>query len=44
MELYKHVTIPMEANGIKLDMPKLLSAQNEIEQDLAKLNEKFNRK
>lgn len=41
MELYKHVTIPMEANGIKLDMPKLLSAQNEIEQDLAKLNEKI---
>lgn len=41
MELYKHVTIPMETNGIKLDMPKILKAQFEIIQDLEALNEKI---
>lgn len=37
MPLYKHVTIPMEEAGVKLDMPKLERLTEEIKQDIADL-------
>lgn len=40
MPLYKEVTIPMEENGVKLDMPLILKAKEEIESDIAMLEKK----
>lgn len=37
MPLYKEVTIPMEDNGVSLDMPLLESTKEEIENDIKKL-------
>jgi DNA polymerase I-like protein with 3'-5' exonuclease and polymerase domains len=37
MPLYKNVTIDLEDNGVKLDMPLLLQTQDEISADIAKL-------
>lgn len=37
MELYKWVTIDLEDNGVRLDMPLLLQTRDEIQQDIAKL-------
>lgn len=39
MPLYKHVTIPMEEAGVKLDMPKLEKLTKEIKKDIAALEE-----
>ena len=41
MATYKHVVIPMEEAGIKLDMPALLLAQKEIAADLAVIEAKI---
>ena len=35
MPLYTHVTIPMEFEGIYMDMPKLIKNNTEIEQDIS---------
>jgi len=37
MPLYKHVTIPMEANGIPLDLEKMQAAKKEIRKDITNL-------
>lgn len=34
MELYKHVTIPLELGGVPIDLPLLLQTQSEIAADL----------
>lgn len=41
MELYKHVTIPMEQVGVLLDLPKIKKAQAEIRLELQKLEYKI---
>jgi DNA polymerase-1 len=37
LPLYKEVTIPMESNGIKLDIPLMLATKENITNDMAKL-------
>lgn len=41
MPLYKEVTIPMEQGGIPVDLPLLRSSLEEINQDLAKLEDEI---
>lgn len=41
MPLYKHFTIPAENNGIRLDMPLLTTARQEIQQDIDQLEAKI---
>lgn len=41
MELYKLVTIPMEAGGVRLDIPKLQAAQEEISMALVNIENKI---
>lgn len=40
MPLYREVTIPMEANGVKIDMDLILESKEEIEKDIVYLREK----
>jgi len=41
MPLYKNVTIPMEANGIPLDLEKMRAAKKEIRTDIEQLETKI---
>lgn len=41
MELYRHVTIPLELGGVPVDMPYLLQSQSEIQKDLELLEDEI---
>lgn len=41
LPLYKHVTIPMEQRGVRMDVPKMLGALTDIEADIANLENKI---
>lgn len=42
MPVYKHVTVPMERRGLKLDINLIEQTKSEIERDLEKLKEEIN--
>lgn len=41
LPLYKEVTIPMEERGVRLDMPKLFEARDDIKKDLRALEDEI---
>jgi len=41
LPLYKEVTIPMEERGVRLDMPKLFEARDDIKKDLKTLEDEI---